>query len=106
MPASVCGTWPAFWTFSDVNYPAQGEIDILENVHENTVGLNVLHTSPGFSVAGNQKGSVQTGAQSTYSCDDTAEGSLYGSQYTGQGVCTFSFYSFKRIILVHEKNIC
>ncbi|EHL01813.1 putative endo-1,3(4)-beta-glucanase [Glarea lozoyensis 74030] len=85
MPSSTCGNWPAFWTYSDVNYPAQGEIDILENIHENTQSLNVLHTSAGFSVAGNKKGLQQSGDQTTYNCDDNAQSSDYGSQFTGQG---------------------
>lgn len=85
MPASVCGTWPAFWTYSDVNYPSQGEIDILENIHENTVSLEALHTSPGCSVVGNQHGSQQTGRQDTYNCDDKATSSPFGSQYPNQG---------------------
>ncbi|KAG9233715.1 glycoside hydrolase family 16 protein [Amylocarpus encephaloides] len=87
MPASICGTWPAFWTYSRVNYPAQGEIDILENIHEKTASLNVLHTSPGFSVAGNNISKQQTNNQTTYSCDDNATSSPYGTQALKQG-CT------------------
>ncbi|KAK6607768.1 endo-1,3(4)-beta-glucanase [Botrytis cinerea] len=36
MPASICGTWPAFWTVNTTNYPRYGEIDILENINEKT----------------------------------------------------------------------
>lgn len=68
MPASVCGTWPAFWTVAETNYPAGGEIDILENIHEQTVTLETLHTSPGCTVAG----SGQTAQESSYNCDDVA----------------------------------
>jgi Glycosyl hydrolases family 16 len=85
MPASTCGTWPAFWTFSQNNYPAEGEIDILENMSEATQSLNALHSSPGFSVVGNQKGSQQSDTQNTYNCDDTAQSSAYGSQSLNQG---------------------
>jgi beta-glucanase (GH16 family) len=41
-----CGVWPAFWTFDD-SWPNNGEIDIIENVHDATINLQTLHTSPG-----------------------------------------------------------
>ena len=90
MPASTCGTWPAFWTYSNFSYPQQGEIDIIENIHENVQSLNVLHAKPGFSVVGNQKGLQQSGIQTTYNCDDTAQSSDYGSQYLNQGCAATS----------------
>jgi hypothetical protein len=92
MPASVCGTWPAFWTVSKVNYPAQGEIDILENIHDNTVSLHALHTAPMCEVVGNVKGKQQSANQNTYNCDDTATTSDYGSktQYKNQGCAATS----------------
>lgn len=68
MPASVCGTWPAFWTVSEDNYPRWGEIDILENIHEETVSLETLHTAPSCTVAGSQ----MTGKETSYNCDDVA----------------------------------
>jgi hypothetical protein len=85
MPSSTCGLWPAFWTASHVNYPSQGEIDILENIHKNTVSLETLHTYPGCNITGNQIVNQMTGTENTYNCDDTAQGSAYGSQYLNQG---------------------
>jgi hypothetical protein len=85
MPASVCGTWPAFWTVSHVDYPSQGEIDILENIHENTQSIQTLHTSANCSVVGNELGAQQYGKQVSYNCDDKATYSDYGSQSTDQG---------------------
>ncbi|KAF4637866.1 hypothetical protein G7Y89_g211 [Cudoniella acicularis] len=85
MPDNVCGTWPAFWTFSNTSYPSQGEIDILENIHEQTVSLETLHTAPGCTVAGNQLSNQQTDQETTYNCDDQATSSPYGSQYQYQG---------------------
>jgi len=81
MPVNVCGTWPAFWSVSHDNYPRWGEIDMLENINEQTQSLNVLHSSPGCTVAGNQGGTIrQTGTQASYNCDDQSESSPYGGQ--------------------------
>jgi len=47
-----CGTWPAFWT-NGPNWPYNGEIDIIEGVHESTQNLVSLHTNNGCNVASN-----------------------------------------------------
>ncbi|KAG9258854.1 family 16 glycoside hydrolase, partial [Emericellopsis atlantica] len=46
MPPSQCGLWPAFWTYGE-NWPAGGELDIIEGV--NTAHNNIIsaHTGPG-----------------------------------------------------------
>ncbi|CAD6499822.1 BgTH12-03928 [Blumeria graminis f. sp. triticale] len=85
MPSNTCGTWPAFWTTNDQDWPRWGEIDILENIHENNNTLEALHTSPGCTVAGNQKGNQMSGRQTTYNCDGAATSSPYGPQGSGQG---------------------
>jgi len=41
-----CGTWPAFWT-NGPNWPAGGEIDIIEGVNDYTNNQATLHTTPG-----------------------------------------------------------
>ena len=82
MPASVCGTWPAFWTVSHVDYPSQGEIDILESINEATQSLETLHTTANCSVVGNMLGAQQNATQASYNCDDQATSSNYGSQST------------------------
>lgn len=46
MPDSICGVWPAFWTFGP-NWPASGEIDIIEGVNLNSLDTITLHTSAG-----------------------------------------------------------
>ncbi|KAJ6455955.1 glycoside hydrolase family 16 protein [Mycena vitilis] len=48
MPAS-CGVWPAWWTVGP-SWPNGGEIDVLENVHQNNNNKMTLHTSPGCVV--------------------------------------------------------
>ncbi|CAG7853791.1 Probable glycosidase C21B10.07 [Serendipita indica DSM 11827] len=42
-----CGTWPAFWTVGDTNWPYKGEIDILEGVNDVSPNMVSLHTSEG-----------------------------------------------------------
>ncbi|TAQ90933.1 hypothetical protein B7494_g708 [Chlorociboria aeruginascens] len=87
MPDSTCGTWPAFWTYSNVDYPAQGEIDILENINELTDNLYTLHTTDGCTLAGNAAGvTEQTAEQVSYNCADTAVTGPYEAfQYLNQG---------------------
>ncbi|KAI9510995.1 2 beta-glucan [Russula earlei] len=44
-----CGTWPAIWE-NGANWPAGGEIDILEGVNNQIQNLVTLHTTPGCSM--------------------------------------------------------
>ncbi|EMR61696.1 putative endo- -beta- protein [Eutypa lata UCREL1] len=48
MPASTCGTWPAFWAFDNedggANYPAGGEVDIIEGANAAERNLISAHT--------------------------------------------------------------
>jgi hypothetical protein len=46
MPGSTCSYWGAYWLFGP-NWPAGGEIDILEGVNTQTTNAITLHTSPG-----------------------------------------------------------
>ncbi|KAG8730200.1 hypothetical protein FRC12_020421, partial [Ceratobasidium sp. 428] len=41
-----CGTWPAYWTVGD-NWPANGEIDIIEGVNDQGPNAATLHTTAG-----------------------------------------------------------
>lgn len=45
MPVA-CGVWPAFWTVGPVNWPTNGEIDIIEGVHTST--QNQVSSSSGL----------------------------------------------------------
>ncbi|KAF8544387.1 concanavalin A-like lectin/glucanase domain-containing protein [Trichophaea hybrida] len=38
-----CGVWPAFWTYAHP-WPSEGEIDIIEGVHEQSSNSIVIHT--------------------------------------------------------------
>ncbi|TEY61119.1 hypothetical protein BOTCAL_0174g00010 [Botryotinia calthae] len=87
MPASICGTWPAFWTVNTINYPRYGEIDILENVNEKTVSLQTLHTEEGCYISGNQYSTQLKDNVTTYNCDDSASSSIFGAQ-EGNSACS------------------
>ncbi|KAH7329259.1 glycoside hydrolase family 16 protein [Stachybotrys elegans] len=50
VPSSACGSWPALWSFGP-NWPASGEIDILEGVNTQHTNSITLHTSPGCSIS-------------------------------------------------------
>lgn len=46
-----CGTWPALWLTDTNNWPANGEIDVMEGVNQNTDGNQMtLHTSNGCTM--------------------------------------------------------
>jgi len=45
-----CGTWPAFWT-NGPNWPAGGEIDIVEGVNAYTTDQSSIHTEPGCNMS-------------------------------------------------------
>jgi hypothetical protein len=72
MPSSICGTWPAFWTIGP-DWPANGEIDIIEGVNSQTANAMTLHTAAGCSInnAGKQRFS---GSIKTTNCDTQAPG--------------------------------
>ncbi|KAG8795235.1 hypothetical protein FRC12_016876 [Ceratobasidium sp. 428] len=53
-----CGTWPAFWTTnSGSDWPANGEIDIVEGFNGYTQNLASLHTKLGCKIPKNYGGS-------------------------------------------------
>lgn len=60
MPGSICGVWPAFWTVGS-NWPNDGEIDIIENVNQNTVNLETLHTNSGCNLTKPDQGGTANG---------------------------------------------
>ncbi|KAG9621066.1 glycoside hydrolase family 16 protein, partial [Aureobasidium melanogenum] len=62
-----CGTWPAFWLLGP-NWPANGEIDIIEGVHTSETNTVSMHTSANCTIAG----SGQTGLFTNANCDEAA----------------------------------
>jgi len=53
MPGGICGTWPAFWMVpaGPNNWPAHGEIDIIEDVNAQSSNQMTLHSSSGRAIA-------------------------------------------------------
>ncbi|KAF4311234.1 Glycoside hydrolase family 16 [Botryosphaeria dothidea] len=71
-PGGICGTWPAFWMLGSGDWPAGGEIDILEGTNSQTANQMTLHTAQGCSIAssGAMAGSVDTTDCYAYATDD------------------------------------
>jgi hypothetical protein len=110
MPGSICGVWPAFWMFGP-NWPAGGEIDILEGVNTQTKNSVTLHTSPGCSIsnqgslASTKLASADCGAAGSSSgcgqaVDDTqtygngfnaAGGGVYATEWTSDHIAVWFF---------------
>lgn len=45
-----CATWPAAWETLESDWPASGEVDILEGVNDESPNAATLHTSSGCSM--------------------------------------------------------
>jgi hypothetical protein len=89
-----CGTWPALWLSDPANWPANGEIDIMEavNVVDSAQSQVTLHTSPGCSMGVKRKesGSVLTSdcvntTDSNAGCGVNAGSNTFGSTFNVNG---------------------
>jgi hypothetical protein len=114
MPAG-CGTWPAFWS-NGPNWPAGGEIDIIEGVNDYTNNQATLHTNAGcglassdsktLSISGklvggtdcavsstaNQGCGIQAGSNLTYGAGfNSIGGGVYAMQWDTSGISIFFF---------------
>ena len=81
-----CGLWPAFWMVGP-DWPNNGEIDIIEYVNNQNIGLATLHTSNGCSQA-NEDTSSFTGYWSVAAdgWSPATDCSVYApNQYSNQG---------------------
>ncbi|KLO16349.1 hypothetical protein SCHPADRAFT_869865 [Schizopora paradoxa] len=61
-----CATWPAFWTVTTGQWPAGGEIDIIEGINTNTQNLVSLHTTPNCTMPPQRD---QTGDPTSEDCN-------------------------------------
>ncbi|OCL03283.1 glycoside hydrolase family 16 protein [Glonium stellatum] len=70
MPGSICGVWPAFWSFGP-NWPNSGEIDILEGVDKNQKNKISLHSGDNCKVTP----TLQSGTANGNDCAVSTSGS-------------------------------
>lgn len=110
-----CGTWPAFWT-NGPNWPAGGEIDIIEGVNDYTNNQATIHTNPGCTLAtssssalsisgtlvsgtdcsaaatGNQGCGVRSASNISYGPGFNANGGgVYAMQWDNSGIAVYFF---------------
>lgn len=96
MPENKCGVWPAFWTVGP-NWPASGEIDIIEGVNTAKTVTSTLHTSEGCSFRqGNCKGNQGCGQESqdtkTYGAGfNDMGGGIYAMEWQSHSIKIFFF---------------
>ncbi|KDQ52661.1 glycoside hydrolase family 16 protein [Jaapia argillacea MUCL 33604] len=66
-----CATWPAAWETLESDWPASGEVDIVEGVNDVSPNQSTLHTSPNCTMP---DGRTQTGTVAAENCDTTVNG--------------------------------
>ncbi|KAF8217156.1 glycoside hydrolase family 16 protein [Mycena galopus ATCC 62051] len=77
-----CGTWPAVWETNEANWPAGGEVDIVEGVNDQGTDQVTLHTSPGCEMPAT--GRTQTGTALELDCDTSVNGNAGCGVTVGQ----------------------
>jgi len=79
-----CGTWPAWWTVGP-NWPAGGEIDIIEGVNVQNFDQSTLHTDAGCTNVANKNDfsgtSVGTNCLGNSGCGITTSAGTYGAPF-------------------------
>ncbi|CAL3966989.1 hypothetical protein PZA11_003427 [Diplocarpon coronariae] len=81
MPDSTCGVWPALWTVGQ-NWPANGEIDIIEGVNQDRNNSVTLHTAPGCSME--STGSMTSSKLTSSDCNTDSAGTGCGMKNGNQ----------------------
>jgi hypothetical protein len=81
MPGGICGVWPAFWTFGP-NWPASGEIDIIEGVNSQSTDSITLHTSAGCTMSSSGALTSSTLANTDCNAGNAGTGCSFGTAST------------------------
>ncbi|KAI6005347.1 glycoside hydrolase family 16 protein [Pisolithus orientalis] len=113
-----CGVWPAFWTLGSGTWPYNGEIDIIEGVHDNEHNQVTWHTAPDCNLTAttNFTGTiVQTNGVDNLQCNafinnnagcgvtewsrasygpyfDSQGGGVFAMKWDDNGIAVWSFY--------------
>ncbi|KJA15431.1 glycoside hydrolase family 16 protein [Hypholoma sublateritium FD-334 SS-4] len=66
-----CGTWPAIWETKESDWPAGGEIDIVEGVNDQVPNAATLHTTAGCTMPQSRN---ETGTPTQLDCDTAVNG--------------------------------
>jgi len=77
-----CGVWPSFWLANLVNWPAGGEIDIIEGVNSPSTDEMTLHTTDGCSMANIVRNQTNASILTTDCYNATDDNSGCGVQST------------------------
>jgi len=100
-----CGTWPAWWLVGP-NWPAGGEIDVIEGVNEQNADQTTLHTNDGCTMngedhskftgnmvnancLGNNGCGIVTGSGTYGASFNSHQGGVYALEWTGQYIQSF-----------------
>ncbi|KAK0661088.1 putative endo-1 [Lasiodiplodia hormozganensis] len=100
-----CGTWPAWWTLGQsAEWPAGGEIDIIEGVNDNLNNTNKIYSGTGCSITGKGQtaiadsfdcsqgcGSASTRSDSYGDGFNKANGGVYAMEWTSQWIRVWFF---------------
>jgi len=100
IPAAM-GAWPAIW-FTGPNWPTDGEIDVIEGVHETNMNAMSTHTGPGctqipsgftgqFMMTSSNKNVCNVYATSAQGCGvRSASTTSYGPNFNAKGGGVFA----------------
>ncbi|KAI5118074.1 hypothetical protein M0805_003663 [Coniferiporia weirii] len=75
-----CGTWPAAWETGESDWPALGEVDILEGVNDQGPNAMTLHTSANCTMPDNR---AMKGTPVLTNCDGSTNGNAGCSVHSG-----------------------
>ncbi|KAF9229309.1 glycoside hydrolase family 16 protein [Gyrodon lividus] len=93
-----CGVWPAFWTLGSGAWPWNGEIDIIEGVHDNEHNQVTWHTAPdnlqcNAFINNNAGCGITEWSRASYGpYFDSQGGGVFAMKWDTNGIAVWSFY--------------